>query len=77
MLSQQANLPHTSASISFGHWFISHLPTSQSVPYLCPGKAAAEGLKPWDPVPTRETRKKLLAPRFGSAQLQSLQTLGE
>ncbi|XP_069907616.1 gamma-parvin isoform X4 [Oryctolagus cuniculus] len=44
---------------------------------LWPGKAVEDGPSPWTPAPTWETRKKLLAPGFGSVQLQPLWPSGE
>ncbi|XP_058514455.1 PDZ domain-containing protein 4 isoform X2 [Ochotona princeps] len=41
-------------------------PEEQYKVMLQPGKAAEDGLKPWDPAPSFEIRKKLLAPGFGS-----------
>ena len=52
-------------------------PASNPDPCLWPGKAAEDGLKPWDPAPTWETWKKLLAPGLGMAQLWQLWSLGE
>ncbi|XP_058535116.1 chromatin modification-related protein MEAF6 isoform X1 [Ochotona princeps] len=49
----------------------------EKTPCLWPGKAVEDGPKPWDPEPTRETWKNLLAPGFGSAQLWPLRPLGE
>ena len=51
--------------------------TSHPAPCLWPRKAAEDGPKPWDPAPSGETQKKLLASGFGSAQLRLLRTLGE
>ena len=50
---------------------------SHSAPCLWPGKAVEDGSKPWDPAPKWETRKRLLAPGFGSAHLWRLWPLGE
>ena len=52
-------------------------PASHPPPRLWPGKAIKDTLNLWDPAPTWDTRKKLLAPGFGLAQLQPLQPLGE
>ena len=47
-------------------------PSSHPAPCLWSRKAVKDDLKPWDPAPTWETQKKLLALGFGSAQLQLL-----
>ena len=49
--------------------------TSQPAPCLWSEKVVKNGPKLWDPAPMWETRKRFLAPGFGSAQHRPLQSL--
>ncbi|XP_069913532.1 ubiquinone biosynthesis protein COQ4 homolog, mitochondrial isoform X2 [Oryctolagus cuniculus] len=66
-----------SAGIPCGHKLEPWLLHFRSSSLLWPGKAVEDAPSPWAPAPARETRKKLLAPAFGSAQLRPLQPSGE
>ena len=52
-------------------------PASLPAPCLWPGKTVEDGPKLWDPAPTWQTQKKLLAPGLELAQFWLLRLLGE